>query len=96
MAKAILNNEGQLKSEITDKNISPIIVSSDKVVENLNADKIDGLDSTSFLRTDGDSVLEAGKKLTANGDIEVKGKLSLGDFEIAQEGGYLVFKVKEE
>jgi hypothetical protein len=42
-------------SSITLSGFTPIVISSNQKITNLNADLLDGLDSTKFMRTDGDT-----------------------------------------
>ena len=51
---------GQLKSTVT--NAAPFVVASSTLVTNLNADKLDGHDSTYFATADGYVKLDAGAK----------------------------------
>lgn len=97
---AKLNKEGQLVSTTTTE--PPITVNSSVVVTKLNADMVDGLNSTSFLRTDADSSLSSSKKLTLNGTTEVStaatldikegAVFKLGFFTLSSAGSIISFK----
>lgn len=97
---ATLKKEGQLVSTTTT--LKPLIVSSTIKVDNLNADMVDGLNSTSFLRTDADSSLNSSKKLTLNGTTEVStaatldikegAAFKLGSFTLSSAGSIISFK----
>lgn len=75
--EATLQKTGQIQSTATT--LPPLIVASDIKVKRLNADMVDDLDSTSFLRSDADSTLTSPKVLGVNGEIKINsaGKLSL-------------------
>lgn len=97
---ATLKKEGQLVSTTTT--LKPLIVSSTIKVDKLNADMVDGLDSTSFLRTDANSSLSSSKKLTLNGTTEVSTAATLdikegaifklGSFTLSSAGSMISFK----
>ena len=97
---AKLNNSGQLVSTIPI-GTTPLIVTSTTRVPNLNADMVDDLHSTSFLRSNADSTLTSLKTLSVDGEIKVnstgklvldKGaKLTLGWFEINTSGSLISF-----
>lgn len=95
---AKLNNSGQLVSTIPT-GTTPLIVVSTTKVPNLNAAMVDGLDSTSFLRSNANSTLTSPKTLSVDGEIKInptgklvldKGaKLTLGWFEINTSGSLI-------
>lgn len=99
--EAILQKTGQIQSNAITP-LPPLIVVSDVMVDNLNADMVDGLDSTSFLRTDEDSSLSSSKKLTLNGTTEVSTAATLdikegavfkfGSFTLSSAGSIISFK----
>lgn len=74
---AKLNSDGQLVSQVDLINFPerpPIDVkSNDNLVPELNADKVDGIHGTSFLRSDDNSAIDLGKTLTVNGRLEIAG-----------------------
>lgn len=74
---AKLNSDGQLVSQVDLINFPekpPIDVKgNDNVVPELNADKVDGIHGTSFLRSDDNSAIDLGKTLTVNGRLEIAG-----------------------
>ncbi len=51
-----------------------------------NADTLDGLDSTAFLRSNEDDSFESGKTLTIDGTLDINGNLSIADTDIAFDG----------
>ena len=76
--EAILQKTGQIQSTaITPR--PPLIVASDVVVDNLNADMVDGLHDYELLRSNADSTLTSPSTLSVNGEIKINstGKLSL-------------------
>jgi hypothetical protein len=79
---AALNSEGQLVSEVDAINFPekpPINVNGNSnLVDDLNADKLDGLDKESFLRTDQNSAVDFGNVLTVNGRLEIN-SINTGD-----------------
>ena len=87
MAISKLNNEGQLVSEILDK--APLDVKSIIVVDNLNADLLDGTHESSMLRTDADRTLNANKTLTVEGTVHINdtGSLKIGNFALKETDG---------
>lgn len=87
MANAILNDSGQLQSEVSNK--APLIVKSSIVVANLNADLLDGTQESSMLRTDADRTLNANKTLTVEGTVHVNntGSLKIGNFALKETDG---------
>jgi hypothetical protein len=89
MAISKLNELGQLISEApSDK--PPIVVSSNVKVDNLNADKLDGVEEINMLRTNANRTLSTTTTLTVEGTVEVsdnKGKIKVGDYEIKSTNG---------
>lgn len=87
MAISKLNNEGQLVSEVLNK--APLDVKSSIVVDNLNADLLDGAHELSMLRTDADRTLNANKTLTVEGTVHINdtGSLRIGNFALKETDG---------
>lgn len=75
---AKLNSSGQLVSTAITP-LPPLTVASDVVVDKLNADMVDGLDSSDLLRSNADSTLTSSNTLSICGEVKVNsdGKLSL-------------------
>ena len=59
---------GDPTADPSTKTVAPMKVNSQKVVTNLNADKLDGLDSTQFMR---DCMLRDAKDLDGSGAIDI-------------------------
>ncbi len=76
--EAVLQKNGQIQSTAITS-LPPLIVASSVVVDRLNADMVDGLHSSSLLRSDYDSTLNSLKTLSVAGEIKINptGKLSL-------------------
>jgi len=84
--KQILNSKvtiddstGQIASTATG--VAPLSVSSGLLVSNLNADQVDGLEATSFLRTDLSSTTDGGGRvltIASGDDLDVNGDLLAG------------------
>ena len=74
---------GSLKTTASQGTAPFIVLSTTKVV-NLNADKLDGLESTSFLRSD--AADSAAGELTFNGKVNIRGNIDLSDGEILYFG----------
>lgn len=92
--KATLNKEGQLVSQTTDK--PPILVASNKMVPNLNAQKLGGVEENLMLRTNTNRTLTAEMEVGANGSIKVSGgKIKIGEFELKQTNGMFHIDVVE-
>jgi len=93
--EAILQKTGQINSSAV-QGTPPLIVASTFVVENLNADMVDGIDANQFLRTDANTALNSTKELSINGEIIVKDNgiltlensstLNLGSFKLNFSG----------
>ena len=87
---AKLNSDGQLVSQVnlnseTNKTMPPINVNGNSNrVPNLNADKVDNLDASSFLRSDENSTIEHGKTLLIDGKIEISGISTGGDTQVGE------------
>jgi hypothetical protein len=100
---SLLNGNGQIIAGATVD--APFIVNSSTVVENLNADKVDGVDVSQLLRSDVSSTIESGVDLNIHGKVVIKtgegssgelaleagGTLRIGWFEIKTIGNLLYF-----
>ena len=100
---SLLNGNGQIIAGATTD--APFIVSSNTVVANLNADKVDGVDASQLLRSDVSSTIQNGANLNIQGKVVIKtgegssgeltlepgGTLRIGWFEIKAVGNLLYF-----
>lgn len=73
------DSTGQIGSTATG--VAPLSVSSGILVSNLNSDQLDGLEATSFLRTDASSSTDGNSRvvtIAAGDDLDVNGDLLAG------------------
>lgn len=101
---AKLNSLGQLVSE-AEQGKSPITVVSNTTVTNLSAQLHDGVPEADMLRTNNPRTLESvltigkgpvGQEPSKEGNINVTehGKITVGDFEIKNNGGLFHIDIK--
>lgn len=76
--EAILQKTGQIESTAIAP-LPPLIVASNEMVDNLNADMVDDLHSSDLLRSNANSTLTSLNTLSVAGEIKINsdGKLSL-------------------
>ena len=104
---SMLNDKGQLVSDVNAVDLPPIIVTGNsKLVQSLNADFVDGIHANQFLRADTNTEVSASTTLKVNGKLEINatpskagelnlrpgGILRLGWFEIKAAGNLLYFE----